>query len=213
MLGAVSGRWARRKGQPQERDSRRRGADGGGGFSRRGGIIFSHICLGLVVYCKRHPRNGSNVLGKHRKSLERRFRGLQKSSQMRPRRLQNHVQDLWETFGLLAAPGPLPGRSWGSPELLLAPPGPLLVSLGPLWRPFWELFALLLEARTENSEHLVFDDRTTLFLQANNFMVPGSPNHYKIVPKSLRGASWAPGWPLEGAKSGLVGPWDARHAI
>ena len=33
----------------------------------------------------------------------------------------------------------------------------------------------------------------------------------KIVPKSLRGTSWPPGWPQEGAKSGppLTSPWRA----
>ena len=45
-----------------------------------------------------------SVLGQHRKSLKMKSRGLPKSSQMRPGRLQNRFQDLSEV-----APGPLPG--------------------------------------------------------------------------------------------------------
>ena len=35
----------------------------------------------------------------------------------------------------------------------------------------------------------------------------------QIAPKSLPGASWAPGWPQEGPKIGLGGPWEARNTI
>ena len=59
------------------------------------------------------------------------------------------------------APGPLPGRSWGSPGPLLAPPGPLLGSLGRLRGSCWELFALLLKALNENHETF-FADCTAL---------------------------------------------------
>ena len=57
---------------------------------------------------------------------------------------------------LLAAPGPLPGRSWGSPGPLLTPPGSLLGSLGALRGWFCELLALLLQTPSKNRENLVF---------------------------------------------------------
>ena len=110
--------------------------------------------------CKR------SVLGQLRKSLKIKSRGLPKSSQMRPGRLQNRFQDLSEgALGgksafrpifrcLLAAPGPLP--SWGSPGPLLTPPGSLLGSLGALRGWFCELLALLLQTPSKNRENLIF---------------------------------------------------------
>ena len=115
------------------------------------------------------------VLGQHRKSLKMKSRGLPKSSQMKPGRLQNRSPG-WplglsrallglsggeSTFRpilgcLLAAPGPLPGRSWGSPGPLLTPPGSLLGSLGALRGWFCELLALLLQTPSKNRENLVF---------------------------------------------------------
>ena len=85
---------------------------------------------------------------------------------------------------LLAAPGPLPGRSWGSPGLLLAPPGPLLGSQESLRGWFWKLFALLLKALSENHE--------TLFLQTAGhflslcFLVLELQNRPQIDPKSIK---------------------------
>ena len=67
-----------------------------------------------------------SVLGQRRKSLKMKSRGLPKSSQMRPGRLQNRFQDLSEV-----APGPLPGAlfsggSWASPGALLGLSGTAL---------------------------------------------------------------------------------------
>ena len=58
--------------------------------------------------------------------------------------------------------GVAPGSSWASPgallglSALLMPPGSLLGSLGALRGWFCELFALLLQAPSENRENLVF---------------------------------------------------------
>ena len=92
---------------------------------------------------------------------------------MRPWRLQNRFQ---EASGV--APGPLPGRSWGSPaakaglerfwggswRLLGLSRGALAALWGRSWRllgrfldPWvWEHFALLLKALNENREDLDF---------------------------------------------------------
>ena len=149
--------------------------------------------------CKR------SVLGQLRKSLKMKSRGLPKSSQMRPGRLQNRFQDLsGVTPGplpgalggksafrpifrcLLAAPGPLPGRSWGSPGPLLTPPGSLLGSLGALRGWFCEPFALLLLAPIKNRENLVFTDSSTLFNILSWFWGPRIlPKSSKIVPRSF----------------------------
>ena len=163
--------------------------------------------------CKR------SVLGQLRKSLNMKSRGLPKSSQMRPGRLQNRFQDLsGVTPGplpgalggksafrsifrcLLAAPGPLPGRSWGSPGPLLTPPGSLLGSLGALRGWFWELFALLLKALSENRGNL---DCTTLFQVF--FYGSGVPKSFQNRTKSLRGASWAPFGPPRGRQVPATG--------
>ena len=59
---------------------------------------------------------------------------------------------------------------------------------------------------------LIFDDRTALL---NVFYIHGSeiPKSFQNRPKSLRGASWAPGWPQVRAKSGMGSPWETKNAI
>ena len=67
--------------------------------------------------------------------------------------------------GLLSAPVPL-----------LAPPGSLLGSLGTLRGWFWDPFALLLKALSENRENPVFLQTVQHFFS----MVLGSQNHPQI---------------------------------
>ena len=112
---------------------------------------------------------------------------------------------------LLAAPGPLPGRSWGSPGPLLTPPGSLLGSLGALRGWFCELFALLLQAPSKNRENLVFLQTVQHFLMF--FHGSGVPESSQNRPKSLREASWAPSWPQKCAQSDLGSPWETGKAI
>ena len=160
------------------------------GTARHGTPEFSRISWNYkeIVNASAGPadpgfegRNGCrrSILGQHRKSLEMKSREFPKSSQMRPGRLQNRFQDLsGVTPGplpgalggksafrpifrcLLAAPGPLPGRSWGCPGPLLTPPGSLLGSLGALRGWFCELLALLLQTPSENRGNLVFCRQT-----------------------------------------------------
>jgi len=39
------------------------------------------------------------------------------------------------------------------------------------------------------------------------------PGGWFLESGGVSGASWAPGWPQEGPKSGLGGPWEARNAM
>ena len=93
---------------------------------------------------------------------------------------------------LLAAPGPLPGRSWGSPGPLLTPLGSLLGSLGALRGWFCELLALLLQTPSENRGNLVFADSSTLFNVFSWFWGPRIlPKSSKIAPRSFLGTELA----------------------
>ena len=122
---------------------------------------------------------------------------------------QSGFRTIWGC--LLATPGPLPVRSWISPGPRLAPPEPLLGSLGMLRGWFWELVALLLKALSGNHEKLVFCRQYSTFSWFS--MVRGSKKSFQNRPTSLRGASWAQSWPKECAKSGLGSQWETRNEI